>query len=529
MPKFIPLSTFNSNYEKHSELLTDEGIIKFRKSIELTGKRTVLEAGYEMADYEIFLASLKRPETIIFQGWIAQNKGLFDFLTKGELSPFSDEGKHLEHQMGGAYKQYISQYLAPILLSYSRSKKEQLVEVFSYVQLLDSDHRSVVEDQLFKGISENLVALKAINKNASNEQELVNITKPLCSDEIITSVNYLSKASYAKKLGYVDEILGVIKTKACTARFANWILKRMEEVTLNREHEYKIIDLRKDLAQGNLTVRNKAKGTTPIQWKTISTFLFIAGMGVFLFYIINYKPFSDVETPEFTNNTSFKQFSLEERKRIDSLLQEMNKKRQPEEMVIDYVDPFASNGTTLSLRKAFVNETMEGLYEDLIKDADLKVNYPLTTCKNGSSSYKRNVGIEDLSKKVGKFEAMMKNESEYDVILYVAENSKNGSVHSMMVKKGETKTFKMKRGDILTMVAGSKFQTFQPPANASFDESPSDNFDRHFCDTDQNYRESINLSYSVSYPRTGKNKFMVMGAKNGFVNLIDVHQVLEDY
>jgi hypothetical protein len=198
-------------------------------------------------------------------------------------------------------------------------------------------------------------------------------------------------------------------------------------------------------------------------------------------------------------------------------------------MVIDYVDPFANNGTALALRRAFVNETMENLYEDLSMDADLKTNYPLTPCGNGSSGYNRNPGILDLSKKAGKYESMMKNESDYDIILYVSENTKNGDVHSLMVKKGETKTFKMKRGDILTLVVGNNFKSFTKPANAMSEETPSSNFERHFCDTDQNYRESINLSYSVSHPKTGKNKFMVMGAKNGYVSLIDVHQVLEDF
>ncbi|MCH2223553.1 MAG: hypothetical protein MK066_02195 [Crocinitomicaceae bacterium] len=528
MPKFIPLSTFSKYYNKHSDLLTDEGIIKFRKSIELKGERIALEAGFQRADYEEFGASLKKPSTIIFQGWIEQNKGLLGLLTKGELITFIDTGKHLEHQISSTYQRYVSPYLSEILLRFSNSKKELLAQAFSYVQLLDSDHRSVVEDQLFKGLSDNLKDLKALNREVSNEQELVNITKPLCSDEVIACVNYLSKASYDKKLSYVDEILAVIKTKACTTRFANWILKRMEEVTLNREHEYKIVDLRKDLALGNIRVRNRAKGRTPIRWKTIGTVLFIGGMSAFLYYIIIYKPFSDVNDPQFTNNTSFKQFSLEERKRIDSLLQEMNKKRKPEEISIDYVDP-GSTGTSIALRRAFTNETMEGVYEDLSKDADLKTNYPQTPCGTGGNVYKRNPGIIALSKKTGNYDAMMKNESDYDIIFYVSENTKDGEVHSMMIKKGETRTFKMKKGDVFTMVAGNNFKPFIEPVNAVIEEIPSSNFERHFCDTDQNYRESINLSYSVSYPKTGKNKFMVMGAKNGYVNLIDVHQVLEEF
>ena len=129
----------------------------------------------------------------------------------------------------------------------------------------------------------------------------------------------------------------------------------------------------------------------------------------------------------------------------------------------------------------------------------------------------------------GVHKAVVRNESEYDVILYVSENRKSGKVYASLIKPNETIEFTINKYNTMLIVAGNSYQPFEAPEKSTKEERPSKAFTHHFCDTDLNYEETINTTYQFAHPRQGKNKFMIMGAKSGYVHLVDVHGVLEAY
>lgn len=530
MPRFIPLNIFKELYTNETDLLDKENHAKFISSLQIHGEAIAIKAGYSLDDFRSFQKSILTPSSIVFHGWVRNINGLTELLINGILDiRFVDKNKYLEHQLGSDFKKFVSPFLANRLLSISSGQSNHLA--FTYTKLLDVDHCAVVENELFKPIQKQLDELKLIKKASVKEQELVNAVKPVCSDEVIESVNELSRASYAKKLAFVDGILDMIRSKACTVRFANWILKQLERVELNREHEYKITDLREDLKRGELTVRNKAKGQTPLRIRAIFSTVIILAMIGFAGYVIYYKPFSTREDEIFTNNTSFKEFTKEERQKIDSLVKEISHDRMPEEIEIDPTNPIINGGISLKLRKAFSNEKMERIYSDLNLDADLKINYPKDSCveQNNLDAFKRNDGVLDLISKTSGGKAMLKNESDYSIIVYVAEDKKGGNVYSAFVKSGETIDFKIARTNSIMIVAGNDYQKFMGSQHANQDELPSDKFKYHFCDTDQNYDETINSTYQLQTETSTLMKFMVLGTQSGYVHLIDLHGVLADY
>ncbi len=530
MPRFIPLNIFKELYTNETDILDKESHANFITSLQNYGEGIAGKAGYSLDDFKAFQNSILTPSGIVFHGWVGNIAGLTELLVNGKLEiRFVDKNKYLEHQLGLEFKKFISPFLANQLLALPSGKLHHLA--FSYTKLLDVDHCAVVENELFKPIQKRLDDLKQIKKSSVKEQELVNAVKPVCSDEVIESVNDLSRASYAKKLAFVDGILDMIRSKACTVRFANWILKQLERVELNREHEYKITDLREDLKRGELTVRNKARGQTPIRFRAIFSTLIILALIGFAGYVIYFKPFSTREDEVFTNNTSFKEFTKEERQKIDSLVKEISHDRLSEEIEIDPTNPIINGGISLKLRKAFLNEKMERIYSDLNLDADLKINYPKDSCdeKNNLDDFKRNDGILDLNSKTSGGKAMLKNESDYSIIVYVAEDQKGGKVYSTFVKSGETIEFKIARTNSLMIVAGNDYQKFTGSQHANQDELPSKNFNYHFCNTDQNYDETINTTYQLQTETSTLMKFMVTGTQSGYVHLIDLHGVLADY
>lgn len=531
MRRFIPLSVFNELYSSQSELLTNVGMNSFREKLAINGNRIAEEAGFNTDQFIAFQETLLDPSSIVFYGWIEQHSVLKKALLGEPLALFSDSAKQLNHSLSNSYKTFLSVVLSEkLVLAKINSDAERSV-AFSFVQLLDERHRAVVEDKLFQPFQDRLNGLKAVSDSTNDEQELVNLVKPLCSDEIIASVNYLSRASYASKLGYVDKILDTIHSNACTVRFANWVLERMSDVKLNDEHLYKLTDLRKDLRQGNLTVKNHKKGRAPIRWKVIFTIFLISVLMGSVIYLIAYKPFSTVQEPKFSNNTSFREFSKNERIRMDSLLREMD---NPFDKV-DTLDPMITPIKTgvdidLVLRKTFKNDRMELIYEDLMADVELNENYPNSNCLNFKDmTLKPSVSLGSLNNRTGTYTAVVRNESEYGIVLYVSEDNKKGRVYAATIEPNETIEFKISKYNTMLIVAGNSYQKFFAPKNSKENEQPSEAFTHHFCDTDLNYEETINTAYQFLHPREGKNKFMVMGAKSGYVHLVDVHGVLEPY
>lgn len=528
MQRFIPLSTFKSLYVNHTDLLTDEAIAVFSSRLVGEEGKQICEANQiTETELEHFIQTLKNPENIVFYGWVSYNSDLLNILSgKGKVDRYDDAFGHLIHQLSEEYQHFLSPYLSEKLLEYAGTNDLSiLVTLFSFVELLDDNHRAVVESQLFLPISKKLEENKTVLKGIQSEQELIDYVKPLCAEEMIDIVNYISKASYALKLNYVDQILIALESKACTVRFANWVLKQLELVKLNREHEYKIIDLRRELKSGELSVHNHGKGRTPIRWSNIRMLLFLVIIGGGVIYLIVYKPFSDVAPPELSNETSFKQFSKEERIQIDSLLRELEGNIRSEDLNFDQGAPIIGSSSTLTLRESFENKKMEAIYQDLIKDAEIQSQGYVDSC-SASNVYVARKGDHDLSKNNGAVAAMIRNDSEFDAIIYVAEETPNGKVFSMFLKKGATKVFEFDKGNTLTVIAGNSFQKYNAPKSSGLD-LPSKSYTHHFCETDPNFRESINTSYRLETDSLKKVKFLLTGTQAGYFNMLDLKNVLE--
>jgi hypothetical protein len=400
--------------------------------------------------------------------------------------------------------------------------------LFTYCQLLDNDHVGVVEDQLFRPIRERLNQSGKELKLVEQEQDLINIIQPLCADEYLKIANALSKSSYALKLLYVDTILSALKSKACTARFANWVLKQMERLVLNNEHKIKITEIRKDLREGRFDVKNKGMGKTPIRLRSIIPVALILVIAFSAYYLIYYRPFSEVVDPTIEQSSSFTVFSKEERMKLDSLIQTMNSPLAPDEEGIDFSIPIINN-TSLNVRNAFDNLLLESIHSDLTKDASIQLNQVADSCQLLRKKFERYTGVEDLLKRKASIECVIKNESDYDAVLYVGENKKLGKVYSVYLKQNSTRIFKINKGDLLFAVGGNTYVPYVAPQNYNAADIPSSKFNYHFCDTDINYEASMNKAFEFVDNTRTKAKFMIMGRKGSYFEMMDIYGVLSSY
>lgn len=532
--RYVPLRIFNELTEGE-DLFAEEGIKRVQEK--LTSEQavhTAINAGFTIQDVVELTNSLSSSYVILFQNWIAQNQQLESFLVVGNAkSEFHDIANIQAHQYFSQFKKYISPFLSIRLLESKVENIEQRKFLFTYVGLLDGDHRGVVEDQLFKPIRAQLEHVKAELKlmessKEPSEQFLIDLIQPLCASEYIDIANLLSKSSYALKLMYVDIILSAINSKSCTARFANWVIKQMEQLKLNNEHAHKIAELRVELRDGKLEIKNKGIGKTPFRFRVILPVITALAILFITLYIVYAKPFSEVEAPETEQASSFTQFTKEERKKLDSLIQTMSSQLTPELEQIDGNIPIGIN-TTISYRQPFTNELMEGIYTDLSKDASIQMSQAVDTCQQLPKKFKRYTGVGDLLQRQGAIECVIKNESDYDAVLYVSEDKTNGKVYSLYLKQKSTRVFKLNKGDVLLVEAGNIYIPYKAPKSYPPSDLPSKDFKYHFCDTDINYQESINKGYKYSDGSSTSTKFMLMGSPGSYFQLMDIYGVLTDY
>jgi hypothetical protein len=157
--------------------------------------------------------------------------------------------------------------------------------------------------------------------------------------------------------------------------------------------------------------------------------------------------------------------------------------------------------------------------------------YPQKACSsvNNLVKFKQVKGVKNLRTHKGVCDAMIKNDSDLDAILYISEDIPGGEVYSMMIKAGTTGTFEMDVFNTMFIVVGNDYQAFKAPNGALPENLPSDQFTHHFCSTDDNYGETIDEVSLIKNPRVGVTKFMVKGSKNGIIHLVDVHQALDEY
>jgi hypothetical protein len=514
-----------SDKTRLDELLTSLDVKSENSELIIEGR------SYSNSELQLFLQELDLTK-IVFLDWIDQHASLRSLLLgKFPTNDFVDGQNWKGHTLYASFQGFLSTFLLPQLLKFIENEVlEVTVRAFSYAQLLPETDRMYLEQVLFKGIQERFTAAKNKIESAENEQDLLLEIDTFCSDEMLRGLNYLSRSSYATKLWYVDQLLWLLKQKACTVRLANWLLKQLEKIELNPEHLEKITELKRDLKDGKIRVKNTLiQNKMHVSFRSIAASTLIVGLLALVGWIVWKKPFS--ETPNDINQsaTSFEQFTKEERIRIDSMLREIEHKYQPDLYDTASYNPLMGNGVSLAIRVPLKNVRMEELYKDFLIDADLHnlglydTTNPIFTSKQGANTFYS--GVNDLNKKTGKHITLLKNESGYDVYCFVYSNQKKGEIYSAVVKKGASFNLHLNSYEQVLFVPGNKLGRYKAPKNQS--ELPSKAFDHHFTEVDINYTEAINTIYYLANPQPGTNKLLLTGDKGTYFTVVDLYGILE--
>lgn len=499
---------------------------KINASFEWNNSMAFLPSSFPEAD--AFVSHSNKHNNLLFIGWIAQTKGLEELIIKGKSSVFfKDELMLQEHLLFTKFQEFLSPFLTPVLLKLSDHKLDY--NAFSYLPLIQKQERAVLEDRIYSLIKPQFDRIKTQLFNG--EKELIEPVQNYLKEENRVLVNGFSRASYALKVNYVENTLSVIHSKACTHRLAYWIVKQLETMTLNEEHIQKINEVKSDLKSGKISVKNvgKRKVNSFMSRSVLGGIVSVLLIG-FVGWIIIKKPWSERDLAMETNNSSYKSFSVNERKQIDSLLRiiQPNKTFTPENYDLG---AYLGEELELILRTPLKNKRAEMYYKDLAVYAKNYSSLQLDSCTAQKGEQEKQFlpqNMRQLDSKTDGKVAFFKNESSYDVQVVVFKNLPNSEVYYGFVKAGKKTEFNIQTGDVFFVVPGRKLNEFKIPPGY-YGEETSEEFKEMFCEIDVNFMHGINTAHQLMSNSKASYKFLIVGSDSEQFELIDLYSVLINF
>lgn len=467
-----------------------------------------------------YLEHLKKDHSGLFTGWIEQWKEIEGILTDGSASmPFNDYLKIQGHTLFPLFGKFITPLLFPVL--FHKSEQGVLNETLEYSVLLEPDSRIIVENSAFSRIKELLNQTKELQQQMTvTEDQLIASVHNVINEKIIGILNSFSKRSYVHVVEYVNDCFLILKSKGCTVRMANWIIKQLQQLHLNPEHLQQLRELQADLRTGTFRVENKGyKQRKSYIVSSLSVVGITAFLGLIIWLIV-VKPWSEHIPPqEQEMASSFTNFTVEERKQIDSLVRSI----QPEPVLNLEVDDFYIEGRELMVdaRKTIANDIVNGFYqlweEYVVSDS---VRSP-ETCKQLSKKIKTSSlpsGFSKLTDKKNGKPAFFRNESEYTIQIVVFNNNPGNKAYYQELKKDEQVEFNIAVGEHIGIIAGKTAIPYQ-----------STNESIVFCEFDNTTVNSLLTTYVLKKTNSYNYKFLITGTDVYDFQLVDMYGVLEVY
>lgn len=461
-------------------------------------------------------------ENKLFFDWIKLQTDVEKLLAGNiPLKIFEDSFNWQKHSLFEKFQEFFSVFFVE---SWSEIKtltlnNQERCRILSFFNLLPENQHLVYEQQLF-GPIEHTIKAKLINQSALNlESELLMLTDEICNSDIISCLNQLSKASYALKINYVDNILKLADHPACSARLLYRIVQQLKTLNINPEHQQSIFNIEQNLKKGKLLSPKSKK----ITWKSL-----VLPLGLTLLFVMIYtfiKLFDNqhekIDTTLF-QQSSLEFFTVEERKQIDSLLKTKTKKQSFVHLKDQYL--WTQTPVNLVLRESLKNKRMERLYNDWLLDAEIKSMFG-DSCekKNNKSTFP---GIKELKQLSGNKALWIKNDSDYEVYCFVFDNEKNGSIYAEIISKKSQLKLKVNQGQYFLFVAGNEISSYNRLKNTGNIDQPSSTFNHHFCRTDENLLESLANIYQFRFPLEKDNKLLLVGDQSSVFSVVDLNGIL---
>jgi len=460
--RFIRLSTLREQFPTVHFPLTESDQELFRPAFyasELAQKNSI-------PDNEQWLIKLQSEEFVLFLDWAEQERNLANLLDdSGKLLAFQNTTKVLQHALFARFRTFITPFLyLPLLHAMKESRPETWQAGLSYVPLLNEHEADLVQQVVYEQLKVRHVELENSIQRAKNEDQLLDAIRKHLTPDLVTTLNLFTVSFYRVKTAWMEIVKQVANHPAGSKRLVLYLIKELDKLQLNPDHLTELRELDRGIKVGAVTVDEFKIPLKRVVLLSISLILVI-GL-IYLIWIIPSRPEREIAQEK----TAFMDFTVQERKTIDSLLHHAKMEyQQQDDGVIDGSD-MTYVGEELVVKIPWKNELAETLISHW-KEHDS------TNQKPQSAESKKEDRIfpstESLEDKTGTISAKFQNDTELSVIVVVFKDRADEWVYSQYIEKGGIIHFKLSPEEHLLVLPGSKVPKHLNPGSLPFQQVDS--------------------------------------------------------
>jgi hypothetical protein len=463
--------------------------------------------------------TIQNKETIVFNGWIEQNKPLKELLISSTTTDFfTDSQNWKQHAFFDKFKHYVSPFFKELIQRKNHAEiSSEWAKIFSYFVLLEDDSCFYIEQLFYTNIQKSITEKLVESQKNISESDFHQILLFLLSDDSIKIHNSLSRASHALKVNFIERILQLFYHPKCSAKLAHWMILSLTKMELNLEQNESLKQIKDKIKNGQIFFSNTNDiKNQPIKKNLIFILSSLFGIGLFI-YLFNQQ--TSAEFNNFKEASSLVFFSVKERKEIDSVLKSMEIEQD------DSLNTTYFTGNTITVKGPIINVLAQKIYKEFELDMSNHFLSAYDTCLVCNANNLKNEKIDktfSLSEINSNHELEIKNDSEYSFLILAWNETKQGEVYSGFLNQKSTFKIKILEGMNMIFISGSSYGEIPNKHKSDFSLLKN-----HFCSIDFNYEFSLQKIQSVGSLNYKESKILLEGTLGEVIILTDSNGILE--
>lgn len=501
--RFIRLSTLKTQFPEYRFPLTGTEADTFRPVFYASDSAK----NQSIPETEQWLLSLQSEEFVLFLDWTEQERNLTQVLEGTEtFRPFQNNTRVTQHAMFERYRKFVTPFLQPRLNELlSDCKPEIWQDALTYLTLLTERESELTQQIVYDRMREQHALAEQLIRKAKTEDELLNLVRNNLKPELIAALNLFTPAFYQAKTAWIQLLRLVAEHSAATRRLVLYMSKELQQLHLNPDHLKELQELDKSVKSGEVKVESTSWPLKRIIYLSLGLAALVA-LIIFI-WLIPAKPVE--ETPQ--EKTAFMDFSVGERKTIDSLLQEIRMQREhPDDNALDRSD-MTYVGEELVVNIPWKNQAAERLINDWMERDTINRTPRTEDSKADDRSFP---STELLSDKKGTITARFQNDTPLSVMIMVFRDREDEWVYTQYVEKNGIISFQLNPEDNLFVLPGSKVPNHLNAGGLPFEQ------------LDSRFFENLETAYVVDDNSPHKIKLIWKALNSYDFYLIDINRAL---
>lgn len=501
--RFIRLSTLKTQFPEYRFPLTGTEAETFRSVFYASN----IASNQSIPETEQWLLSLQSEEFVLFLDWTEQERNLTAVLEGTDtIRPFQNSTRMTQHAMFERYRRFVTPFLQPRLNeTLTACKPEIWQDALTYLTLLTERESELTQQIVYDRMRKQHALAEQLIRKAKTEDELLHIVRSNLKPDFIAALNLLTSVFYQAKTAWIQLLRLVAEHPAGTRRLVLYMSKELQQLHLNPDHLKELQKLDKSVKSGEVKVESS---TWPLK-RIIYLSLGLAALVALIIFIwlIPTKPTQ--EMPQ--EKTAFMDFSVEERKTIDSLLQDLKMQRERlDDNALDHSD-MTYVGEELIVNIPWKNQAAEQLINDWMERDTINRTPRTEDSKADNRSFP---STELLSDKKGTITAKFQNDTPLSVMIMVFRDREDEWVYTQYVEKNGVISFKLNPEDNLFVLPGSKVPNHLNAGGLPFEQ------------LDSRFFENLETAYVVDDNSPHKIKLIWKALNSYDFYLIDLNSAL---